>query len=121
MPLTEAQLQALRQAHRASLRATCDLWRSVPSIDASGSVIHSWALVAQGLPCRVMPENSRRVLDHLAERPASLSLYRLTLPHDADLRPYDRVHYEGRSFRVLTLWDAHSLQSATRAIIAQVD
>jgi hypothetical protein len=67
-----------------------------------------------------MPEQSRRVIETLAEREAMLVYYRLTVPFDADLRADDKVILAGVSYQVVALWDQHTLRTARQAIVVQV-
>jgi hypothetical protein len=120
MGLDAATLDKLRALHKSTLSGACDIWRKTKTLKADGGVSESWAKVGAGLPCRLMPEAGARATETLAQREAMVAYYRLTLPHDADLQPDDRVEVAGGVYQVLTLWDQHTFITAKRARLARV-
>ncbi|MFP4323988.1 MAG: DUF6093 family protein [Anaerolineales bacterium] len=113
-------LSRLRAAHTASLTARCDIRRKTPATNDAGGPADTWSVVAAEVPCRLMPERSRRVIEAAGGRESGFNYYRLSLPWDADIRPDDEVHIEGRTYQVVSLWDAHTLRTARRAVLADV-
>jgi len=115
-----AQLARLRAAHSAVLVESCTIWRKVKATNAAGGAADSWEMVGQ-VACRLMPEsNLRRTQALAAERETLISYYRLTVPHDADLRPDDRVVYAGNTYEIIALWGDHAQRTARRAVVAKV-
>jgi SPP1 family predicted phage head-tail adaptor len=102
------------------LTATCAIWRKVKATTNAGGADDTWVLQYANVPCRLMPELSRRVVEELAGREAMLTTYRLTVPYDTDLRADDRVVFDGDTYEVLALWDDHDLRTARRAWVGKV-
>lgn len=117
--LNNTDLTALRALQNRLLTGTCTLWRNTPTISASGGQTDSWTVVAT-LPCRLAPERDRRLQQIIGEKPVLEVYYRLTLPHDADLRAGDRLECAGAWYQVVALWEAHTLKTAIRAVVSRV-
>ena len=120
MGLSDAELTRLRDAHSATLTATCSIWRKVKSTNAAGGPDDTWAQQSANVPCRVMPVQLQRVLETDAGRETMTLYFRLTVAYDTDIQAEDRVIFDGDAYRVVALWDDHDLRTARRAIIAKV-
>jgi SPP1 family predicted phage head-tail adaptor len=120
MGLSDVELSRLRDAHAATLTATCAIWRKVKSTNAAGGPDDTWAEQIASVPCRVMPAPLQRVLDTSAGRETMTPYFRLTVPYDTDIQAEDRVVFDGDNYQVVALWDDHDLRTARRAIIAKV-
>ena len=119
MPLSPAELARIRAAHTANLTGTCTVRRKIQAINAYGGASDTWQTVGT-FPCRVMPERDRRLSATLAERETMTVYYRLTVQHDADIRPDDEVLYDSVTYEIVALWDDHDLRTARRAVLAKV-
>lgn len=121
MPISAAELARLRAAHTAALRSVCNIRRKTTrSTTNAGGPNETWTTVVSNLPCRLMPENSRRMIENLVgKRESMTAFYRLTVPFDADLRPDDEVIFGGDTYQVMMLWDDHDLRTARRVMVAK--
>lgn len=121
MPLSAAQLSKMQQAHSATLTGQCDILRRSASITDAGGTQDTWSVVAEDVPCRLMPERDRRLLEIIGAGEASIMYYRLTVPFDTDLRSHDRISYGAKTYRVTAIWGEHSLKTAIRATVIALD
>jgi SPP1 family predicted phage head-tail adaptor len=120
MALSAAELARLRDAHTATLTATCSIWRKVKATNDAGGPDDTWAQQIASVACRVMPSQLQRVLETDAGRETMSAYFRLTVPFDTDIQAEDRIVYDGDSYQVVALWDDHDLRTARRAVIAKV-
>jgi len=120
MPLSPNELQRMRDAHTATLTSTCSVWRKVQATNSTGGPNDTWQEQIASVPCRLMPEQSRRRLEVAAEREVLVTYFRLTVPYNTDIRADDRVIFGGETYQIAALWDSHDLRTARRAILSKV-
>lgn len=70
--------------------------------------------------CRLDPVSQQMVAGVIADQQSVVVRYRLTVPHDADLRVEDKVQVDERTYRVLQLDADHSWRMTRRAIVSEV-
>lgn len=121
MAISEAELNRLRAAHRAMLTGSCTIQHKSKAANSMGGADDTWQSELFTTPCRLMPQQATRQGELVGEREVLTSYYRLTVPYDADLRPDDRVLFDGDTYQVIALWDDHNLRTARRALLAKVE
>lgn len=121
MAISEAELARLRAAHTSMLTASCTIQHKVNTTNSAGGAADTWQADLFPTPCRLMPERTTRQSEQVAQRDALTSYYRLTVAYDTDLRPDDRVEFDGHFYQVVALWDDHNWRTARRALVAKVE
>lgn len=120
--LTETELADLRSDITALLPDTCTIQQ--PTATNSGGLwSETWSDVAT-VACRFDPFNPKDsgedVSDQL-DREAVLSVYRLTVPYNADLQEGYRVAHGGTQyFQVVQVSDIHSDRAVRRAVVVRI-
>jgi hypothetical protein len=118
--LTDADLNAIRADLAGLLPDTCTVRRKAESVDSAGNVTETYSDQATGVACRIDPLAGRGP-DVVALRESSLSFYQLTLPHDQDVQPGDRIVAGGQTYELVQLRDEHSWRACVRAVIALIE
>jgi head-tail adaptor len=97
--LSADEIAAMRATATASLPETIEVQRATRAADGAGGSTVSWQAVAT-YPARLAPAGGEDERE-FAGRVAGRSLWRITLPAEADVRLDDRVAVGGRTFEVL--------------------
>jgi len=97
--LSEDEIAAMRATATASLPETIEVQRPTRVPDGAGGQAVSWS-PAGTYPGRLAPAGGEDERE-FAGRVAGRSLWRITLPAEADVRLDDRVVVGGRTFEVL--------------------
>ena len=97
--LSADEIAAMRATATASLPETIEVQRATRAADGAGGQAVSWS-PAGTYPGRLAPAGGEDERE-FAGRVAGRSLWRITLPAEADVRLDDRVVVGGRTFEVL--------------------
>lgn len=117
--LTADQIAAMRACSGSALPDECVVLRPDHSPDGAGGHSTAWGTAHTG-PCRVDPVEMRTPLERaLAERPSPVQDWMVTLEHDADVEPEDRIVVGQRTFDVIMV-SRRSWMLDTRAQCAEV-
>lgn len=69
---------------------------------------------------RLMPAGTQAAERILAERPAAIGAWTITLPQGTDVRPDDRIIIRSRSFEVTGIGGSHTWDVAVQVAAAEV-
>ena len=97
--LSATEIADIREAIEASLPETVEVQRATRAPDGAGGSTESWQ-AAGSYPARLAPAGGEAERE-MAGRLAGRSLWRVTLPAEADVRLADRVAVAGRTFEVV--------------------
>lgn len=99
--LSEDEIAAMRATATASLPETIEVQRATRAADGAGGSTVSWQAVAT-YPARLAPAGGEDVREY-AGRLGERAMWRITLPAEADVRPFDRLALAGRTYDVVAV------------------
>lgn len=118
--LSSAELVSLKAAVEAHFPDTCTIQTVTESVDALGGVVHTWANTHTGIACRLDQQGfgSESVNDAALE---GESIYDLSLASTQAISIEDRVIFNGKTYEVQAVQDAHSDEIVRKARLIRVD
>lgn len=114
--LSAQELAYMRAAQQAALPDTCTVSRPTTAVTDTGGVTRGFAPVAS-YPCRLHVQRAGESV--LSDRSAHQAVLVVTLPHNADVRPTDRIVIGARVFEV-TGYASGSWETARRVTVSEV-
>lgn len=118
--LTDGELAQLRGDLLETLPDTCDILRPTSAIGSDGYIDESWGTAVAGAACRFDPVNRHNTQALIAERESAVAIYLVTLAYDTDIRDGDALRYNGSTYQLTNLWEAHSLRAVRRLEVSQI-
>lgn len=116
--LTSAEITAMQATCESVMTATAVISRYTATPDGQGGQVQTWANVGTA-NCHVSPAGQGSERD-LAARPAIVSPWVVTMPHDTNVTPKDRIVTGGRTLEVAAVLAPRTWQLALRVICSEV-
>jgi hypothetical protein len=111
--LTAAELTQIRLDIAEFFTDTCRVERPTVT-NTNGYTSKAWGTAVTSALCRFDPDNSNRDVQVIGDREADISQYLVSLEYDVDIRDGDRLVYDGGTYHITSLAEAHSAQFTTR-------
>ena len=108
--LTTSELTSLRAVQAQTMTETATIQRKTSVSDGAGGFSDTWATVGSAA-CRVAPGGAGTA-QILAGRLNEKSGWRITLPQGTDVSEADRINVGSRSFEVLSVLGAWTMETA---------
>lgn len=109
-------LAALRAKTAEWLTDTCVLKRPRATKDEYGfSGLDDYSTVDLNLPCRVLPQRDRNRDGLVGESEMGRAYFRLIVPYSTDLQDGDKVEFQGATYEIQQIEDAHTSNTDKRA------
>lgn len=122
MTLNSNVLAQLRNRMAAFLKDTCLIEAQQQMTDEYGAPTLAWSIVAEDVPCRVLPiaTSSMQSMSALVGSGESLQeLYKIICPHGTALAPNQRVTVNGAVYNVIQLVTARTDETDTQALLTR--
>jgi len=115
--LSSNQIEVMRETQEAALPQTCTRRRAVLIRDGRGGHTEGTSEEAEYV-CRVAPTKGREI--EIASRITSELTLTVTLPHDADVQPRDRLVIGDRELNVVAVLSGGTWTTALRVLAVEV-
>ena len=118
--LSTADLDGMRATVALTLTDTATIQRPSRASDGAGGFTTTWGTVAS-TSCRVVPAGSSPQEMVFAEKVRPKALFRITLPHDADVRVGDRIVMGSVTYEVVGVLAPRTVQIDVVVLAVKVE
>ncbi len=116
----QTALDWMRETIATTLPDRATLYIPVYTSDAGGGQSLIWEMIADDVPCRVMPiRHAGEAWSAFGDALQIIPTYRVVLPYDAPVRADMRVVIHGVAYRIIQLSDTHSAKLVVHVVLAQ--
>ena len=117
--LTDDELRSLRVEVIELLPDTCRILRRVDT-NNSGYISSTWGTAVATAACRFDPESLLSERQVVSDRLSNITTYQVTLEYDTDIEDGDRVVYDGGTYSIRQLHEAHSARLFRRVRVERI-
>ena len=120
--LNAPMLAQLRSMTAKFLKDSCRIEVQTETIDEIGAPTQTWAIVADDVPCRILPmaTGSMASMSELVGSQESLrELYKIICPYGTALAPNQRITSNGATYNIIQLVTARTDETDTQALITR--
>lgn len=117
--LTSAELEQIRLDIDEFFTDTCRIERPTVT-NTGGYTSKAWGTAVASAKCRFDPDNSNRDVQVIGEREADIAPYVVSLEYNVDIQDGDRLVYNGGTYHITSLAEAHSARFTTRVRCALI-
>lgn len=116
----QTALDWMRETITDTLPHRATLYIPVYTSDAGGGQSVIWQMVAEDVPCRVMPTRSGSdAWSAFGDALQIIPTYRAVLQYDAPIQADMRVEIGGVAYRIIQFSDAHSAKLVVHVVLAR--